>query len=186
MSQLCLVDLAGSERCGRTKASGDRLKEAGNINEELHWLRNCLETLRDNQVNIKREPVSNVCSMEWVGGGGGKEYSIHCTTILAIVRCIPPRVSVKVVIYIARVQYSFTEGQAGCKHHFLPVCGIMCTYQLFNYVHVNCGFSVRLCTLKLYIRLRNETPFRVQIYNQSIWISQAWTCPGPRGSTAII
>jgi hypothetical protein len=68
MSQLCLVDLAGSERCGRTKASGDRLKEAGNINEELHWLRNCLETLRDNQINIKREPVSNGRSMEWVGG----------------------------------------------------------------------------------------------------------------------
>ena len=29
VSQLSLVDLAGSERSGRTKASGDRIKEAG-------------------------------------------------------------------------------------------------------------------------------------------------------------
>jgi len=30
-SQLSLVDLAGSERYGRTGATGDRLKEAGNL-----------------------------------------------------------------------------------------------------------------------------------------------------------
>ncbi|KAH9488564.1 Kinesin-like protein kif23 [Bulinus truncatus] len=49
VSQLSLVDLAGSERSNRTKNSGDRLKEAGNINQSLMVLRNCLEILRDNQ-----------------------------------------------------------------------------------------------------------------------------------------
>ena len=51
-SQLCLVDLAGSERSSRTNASGDRLKEASNINKALLVLRNCMETLRDNQVHF--------------------------------------------------------------------------------------------------------------------------------------
>ncbi|GFO27268.1 kinesin-like protein [Plakobranchus ocellatus] len=49
VSQLSLVDLAGSERTNRTKNSGDRLKEAGNINQSLMVLRNCLEILRENQ-----------------------------------------------------------------------------------------------------------------------------------------
>uniref|UniRef100_A0A2C9JIG8 Kinesin-like protein n=1 Tax=Biomphalaria glabrata TaxID=6526 RepID=A0A2C9JIG8_BIOGL len=49
VSQLSLVDLAGSERSNRTKNSGDRLKEAGNINQSLMVLRNCLEVLRENQ-----------------------------------------------------------------------------------------------------------------------------------------
>lgn len=49
MSQLSLVDLAGSERTNRTKNSGDRLKEAGNINQSLMVLRTCLEILRENQ-----------------------------------------------------------------------------------------------------------------------------------------
>ncbi|XP_076070028.1 kinesin family member pavarotti isoform X2 [Oratosquilla oratoria] len=50
VSQLSLVDLAGSERTSRTKASGDRLKEAGNINNSLMTLRNCIEVLRENQL----------------------------------------------------------------------------------------------------------------------------------------
>ncbi|XP_059175032.1 kinesin-like protein KIF23 isoform X2 [Physella acuta] len=49
VSQLSLVDLAGSERTNRTKNSGDRLKEAGNINQSLMVLRTCLEVLRENQ-----------------------------------------------------------------------------------------------------------------------------------------
>ncbi|CAG5118902.1 unnamed protein product, partial [Candidula unifasciata] len=49
VSQLSLVDLAGSERTNRTKNSGDRLKEAGNINQSLLVLRTCLEILRENQ-----------------------------------------------------------------------------------------------------------------------------------------
>jgi len=48
VSQLSLVDLAGSERTNRTKNTGQRLREAGNINNSLMTLRNCLEILREN------------------------------------------------------------------------------------------------------------------------------------------
>jgi kinesin family protein 23 len=44
------VDLAGSERTNRTKSIGQRLREAGNINNSLMTLRTCLEILRDNQL----------------------------------------------------------------------------------------------------------------------------------------
>lgn len=50
VSQLSLVDLAGSERTNRTKNTGQRLREAGNINNSLMTLRNCLEILRENLV----------------------------------------------------------------------------------------------------------------------------------------
>lgn len=49
VSQLSLVDLAGSERTNRTNNTGQRLREAGNINNSLMTLRKCLETLRENQ-----------------------------------------------------------------------------------------------------------------------------------------
>ncbi|XP_015328522.1 kinesin-like protein KIF23 isoform X6 [Bos indicus x Bos taurus] len=49
ISQLSLVDLAGSERTNRTKAEGNRLREAGNINQSLMTLRTCMEVLRENQ-----------------------------------------------------------------------------------------------------------------------------------------
>lgn len=49
VSQLSLVDLAGSERTSRTNSTGDRLREAGNINASLMTLRTCIETLRENQ-----------------------------------------------------------------------------------------------------------------------------------------
>ncbi|XP_071941974.1 kinesin-like protein KIF23 isoform X2 [Antedon mediterranea] len=51
ISQLSLVDLAGSERTHRTKNSGDRLREAGNINASLMTLRTCIDMLRENQKN---------------------------------------------------------------------------------------------------------------------------------------
>ncbi|XP_063836594.1 kinesin-like protein KIF23 [Ostrinia nubilalis] len=51
ISQLSLVDLAGSERTNRTKNTGQRLREAGNINKSLMTLRTCLEALRENQAN---------------------------------------------------------------------------------------------------------------------------------------
>jgi kinesin family protein 23 len=51
VSQLSLVDLAGSERTGRTGAKGERLREAGNINNSLMSLRACLDMLRYNQKN---------------------------------------------------------------------------------------------------------------------------------------
>lgn len=49
VSQLSLVDLAGSERTSRTGNTGNRLREAGNINNSLMTLRSCIEKLRENQ-----------------------------------------------------------------------------------------------------------------------------------------
>lgn len=49
VARLTLVDLAGSERTKYTHATGERLKEAGNINNSLMVLGQCLETLRSNQ-----------------------------------------------------------------------------------------------------------------------------------------
>lgn len=51
VAQLSLVDLAGSERCSRTQTTGQRLKEAGAINNSLMSLRTCLEILRENQLH---------------------------------------------------------------------------------------------------------------------------------------
>lgn len=45
--KLHLVDLAGSERLSRTKAEGDRLKEATKINLSLSALGNCISALVD-------------------------------------------------------------------------------------------------------------------------------------------
>ncbi|XP_068147686.1 kinesin-like protein KIF23 [Drosophila tropicalis] len=59
VSQLSLVDLAGSERFSKTKTTGVRLREAGNINNSLMTLRTCLEYLRENQQlgnNAKKIP----------------------------------------------------------------------------------------------------------------------------------
>lgn len=57
VSQLSLVDLAGSERTNRTKNTGQRLREAGNINNSLMTLRNCLEILRENNMTGSSKKV---------------------------------------------------------------------------------------------------------------------------------
>jgi kinesin family protein 20 len=49
---LTLVDLAGSERTKHTHTTGDRLKEAGNINKSLMVLGQCMEVMRSNQRKI--------------------------------------------------------------------------------------------------------------------------------------
>ncbi|XP_031468724.1 kinesin-like protein KIF20A isoform X1 [Phasianus colchicus] len=55
VSELTFCDLAGSERCNKTRAFGDRLKEAGNINNSLHILGKCIAALKQNQ-NPKMKP----------------------------------------------------------------------------------------------------------------------------------
>lgn len=57
ISQLSLVDLAGSERTNRTNNTGQRLREAGNINNSLMTLRKCLEILRENQTSNATKKV---------------------------------------------------------------------------------------------------------------------------------
>ncbi|CDO75878.1 hypothetical protein BN946_scf184672.g11 [Trametes cinnabarina] len=53
-ARLTLVDLAGSERTKHTHTSGERLREAGNINKSLMVLGQCMETLRANQRTLAR------------------------------------------------------------------------------------------------------------------------------------
>ncbi|XP_048142768.1 kinesin-like protein KIF20A [Corvus hawaiiensis] len=55
VSELSFCDLAGSERCNKTHVFGDRLKEAGNINNSLHILGKCIAALKQNQ-NPKVKP----------------------------------------------------------------------------------------------------------------------------------
>ncbi|KAI9016515.1 kinesin motor domain-containing protein [Phycomyces nitens] len=60
VSKMSIVDLAGSERHRNTFNSGQRLKEAGNINKSLMVLGQCMETLRFNQLKAamgKRQAV---------------------------------------------------------------------------------------------------------------------------------
>ncbi|KAG1783598.1 kinesin-domain-containing protein [Suillus placidus] len=52
ISRLTLVDLAGSERTKHTQTTGDRLKEAGNINKSLMVLGQCMEVMRSNQKRV--------------------------------------------------------------------------------------------------------------------------------------
>ncbi|KFQ40261.1 Kinesin-like KIF20A, partial [Mesitornis unicolor] len=56
VSELSFCDLAGSERCNKTHTFGDRLKEAGNINNSLHILGKCIAALKQNQ-NPKMKPT---------------------------------------------------------------------------------------------------------------------------------
>uniref|UniRef100_A0A3Q3N2E1 Kinesin-like protein n=1 Tax=Mastacembelus armatus TaxID=205130 RepID=A0A3Q3N2E1_9TELE len=51
VSEFSLCDLAGSERCNKTKTFGQRLKEAGNINNSLLILGKCITALHNNQNN---------------------------------------------------------------------------------------------------------------------------------------
>ncbi|KAI9281151.1 kinesin motor domain-containing protein [Sporodiniella umbellata] len=50
LSKLSFVDLAGSERYRNTLSTGQRLKEAGNINKSLMVLGQCMELLRYQQM----------------------------------------------------------------------------------------------------------------------------------------
>ncbi|KAG0337370.1 hypothetical protein BG000_005493 [Podila horticola] len=50
LSRISIVDLAGSERMRNTQSTGQRLKEAGDINNSIMVLGHCMETLRANQL----------------------------------------------------------------------------------------------------------------------------------------
>ncbi|KAM8973524.1 kinesin-like protein KIF20A isoform 2-T2 [Pelodytes ibericus] len=56
INELSFCDLAGSERC-KDQRSGERLKEATNINTSLHTLGRCIAALRQNQQQKLRQNV---------------------------------------------------------------------------------------------------------------------------------
>ncbi|KAF9975903.1 hypothetical protein BGZ73_000250 [Actinomortierella ambigua] len=56
VSRISIVDLAGSERVRHTNNTGQRLKEAGNINNSLMVLGQCMEVLRLNQTRHGKTP----------------------------------------------------------------------------------------------------------------------------------
>lgn len=51
VNMMSFVDLAGMERTTKTQSSGERLKEAGNINTSLLILGRCIDAMRSNQQN---------------------------------------------------------------------------------------------------------------------------------------
>ncbi|KAI7819437.1 kinesin motor domain-containing protein, partial [Gamsiella multidivaricata] len=56
VSRLSIVDLAGSERVRNTNSTGQRRREAGNINNSLMVLGHCMEVLRLNQIGASKVP----------------------------------------------------------------------------------------------------------------------------------
>ena len=59
VSMLSFCDLAGSERIKKTMNTGDRQKEAGNINTSLLVLGRCIKAIRHNQVH-KSQPKKHM------------------------------------------------------------------------------------------------------------------------------
>ncbi|KAF9426137.1 hypothetical protein BGZ94_006922 [Podila epigama] len=57
LSRLSFVDLAGSERIRNTHSSGQRLREAGDINKSLMVLGHCMEVLQTNQNQRPKNPM---------------------------------------------------------------------------------------------------------------------------------
>ncbi|CAM9820031.1 unnamed protein product, partial [Ascophyllum nodosum] len=55
-SKLNLIDLAGSERISKTDATGDRLKEAQNINRSLSAVGDVISALAQGKAHV---PVRN-------------------------------------------------------------------------------------------------------------------------------
>jgi len=60
LARMRLVDLAGSERAGRTEATGQRLREGGNINQSLTTLGRVIAALAD----PKRQRASRVSALQ--------------------------------------------------------------------------------------------------------------------------
>lgn len=79
ISELALCDLAGSERCSRTHNTGDRLKEAGNINNSLLTLGKCISAMRANQhvkfqqhVPFRESKLTHFLQFFFCGSGSGR------------------------------------------------------------------------------------------------------------------
>ena len=71
-AKLYLIDLAGSERVAKTDATGERLKEAQNINKSLSALGNVMQAL-----GKRSKKASKVASGGTGGEGGGEDKMSH-------------------------------------------------------------------------------------------------------------
>lgn len=87
ISRLTLVDLAGSERTKHTHTTGDRLKEAGNINNSLMVLGQCLQVLRSNQRKVSMSLGQDV----GVGKAAGKAGRMDTRDVKQTLAIVPFR-----------------------------------------------------------------------------------------------
>ncbi|KYR01628.1 kinesin family member 12 [Tieghemostelium lacteum] len=76
ISKMTIIDLAGCERASRTEATGDRLKEASNINTSLFILGKCIEGLKQQSLSGKTQIIpwresdlTRICQEYFVGNG---------------------------------------------------------------------------------------------------------------------
>ncbi|KAJ1696962.1 hypothetical protein LUZ63_005474 [Rhynchospora breviuscula] len=90
MSRINLVDLAGSERQKLTKAAGDRLKEAGNINKSLSQLGNLINILGEVSQSGKQRHIpyrdSKLTFLLQESLGGNAKLAMICA-VSPSVRC---------------------------------------------------------------------------------------------------
>jgi len=71
--KLHLIDLAGSERVGKSGATGDRLKEAQNINKSLSALGDCVQSLvsKSKHVPFRNSKLTYLLQVSNCGCGCG-------------------------------------------------------------------------------------------------------------------
>lgn len=79
-SRLYLVDLAGSEKVGKTGATGERLKEAQNINKSLAALGMVINALSDKSTHVPyRDSKLTRILMDSIGGNSRTLLIICCS-----------------------------------------------------------------------------------------------------------
>uniref|UniRef100_T1JH64 Kinesin-like protein n=1 Tax=Strigamia maritima TaxID=126957 RepID=T1JH64_STRMM len=88
ISRLSFCDLAGSERYSKTRNTGDRLKEACNINTSLLVLGRCISNLRANQ-QMNRENVKLIPFRESKLTRLFQNFFTHKTAVSMIVNVSP-------------------------------------------------------------------------------------------------
>ncbi|KAG6910549.1 hypothetical protein DXG01_009499 [Tephrocybe rancida] len=100
ISRLTLVDLAGSERTKHTHTTGDRLREAGNINKSLMVLGQCMEVMRSNQRKL---------AMSLAQEGSGKDARMDTRDVKKTLAVVPFRHS---KLTEALMDYFIGDGKA--------------------------------------------------------------------------
>jgi len=105
VSRLTLVDLAGSERSKNTHTTGERLKEAGNINKSLMVLGQCMETMRSNQ-----RKLASSLSQETTGS----DSRVDTRDVKKTLAVVPFRHS---KLTESLMDYFVGDGRAVCRSH---------------------------------------------------------------------